>query len=177
VGARDVITIGHSLGGPVALEAALLMPDRIKGVVGIDTFLDGWVGLPQLIDRLRMNFADETRTAVRGMFSPTTSQVLVEATANAIASAPPDVAIAALEGVHRWAVERQSEAVAALSAPIGLVMARRPYTPKRFQGALKEGTLVGVEGVAEAGHFVMLEAPETFNAKLRDLLDRVRSRR
>ena len=67
VDARNVITIGHSLGGPVALETALLMPDRVTGVIGVDTFLDGWGGngFPRLIERLRMNFAAETRLRTR----------------------------------------------------------------------------------------------------------------
>ena len=35
---KRVILFGNSLGGPTALEAALLLPDRVLGVVGIDTF-------------------------------------------------------------------------------------------------------------------------------------------
>ena len=34
----DIILFGNSLGGPVAVEAALLMPQRVLGVVGVDTF-------------------------------------------------------------------------------------------------------------------------------------------
>ena len=35
---KRVILFGNSLGGPTAIEAALLLPDRVIGVVGIDTF-------------------------------------------------------------------------------------------------------------------------------------------
>ena len=35
---KKVIIFGNSLGGPVAVEAALLMPGRVLGVVGVDTF-------------------------------------------------------------------------------------------------------------------------------------------
>ncbi len=35
---KNVIIFGNSLGGPVAIEAALLLPDRVLGVVGVDTF-------------------------------------------------------------------------------------------------------------------------------------------
>ena len=37
VGSRDVILIGHSMGGTAAAEAARLMPDRVIGIIGIDT--------------------------------------------------------------------------------------------------------------------------------------------
>lgn len=37
---KRIVLFGNSLGGPVAVEAALLMPGRVVGVVGIDTFQD-----------------------------------------------------------------------------------------------------------------------------------------
>jgi pimeloyl-ACP methyl ester carboxylesterase len=35
---KKVIIFGNSLGGPVAIEAALLLPGQVVGVVGVDTF-------------------------------------------------------------------------------------------------------------------------------------------
>jgi len=40
VGAKQVVLVGHSMGGPVVLEATRRMPERVKGIVPIDTLLD-----------------------------------------------------------------------------------------------------------------------------------------
>src|SRR5690606_20022700 len=36
----DCILIGHSLGGPIVLSAAALMPERMRAVVGVETLHD-----------------------------------------------------------------------------------------------------------------------------------------
>src|SRR5438552_3792134 len=40
VGAREVALVGHSMGGPVVLEAARRMPERGQGLVLVDTLLE-----------------------------------------------------------------------------------------------------------------------------------------
>ncbi|MBU1626772.1 alpha/beta hydrolase, partial [bacterium] len=37
---QEIILIGHSMGGPVSIETARMEPDRIIGIIGIDTFHD-----------------------------------------------------------------------------------------------------------------------------------------
>ncbi|MFC2038592.1 alpha/beta fold hydrolase, partial [Chloroflexota bacterium] len=37
---EQVILIGHSMGGPVIIEAAQIVPERIAGLIGVDTFQD-----------------------------------------------------------------------------------------------------------------------------------------
>ena len=45
---KKVILVGHSMGGPVSLEAARLMNGRVIGVIGVDTFQDfGETGTPR----------------------------------------------------------------------------------------------------------------------------------
>lgn len=36
----SVVLVGHSMGGPVALEVARRLPDRVVGVIGVDAFQD-----------------------------------------------------------------------------------------------------------------------------------------
>ena len=43
IGAKKVILIGHSMGGGVIAEASLLMPQRVVGLIGVDTLHIGTV--------------------------------------------------------------------------------------------------------------------------------------
>lgn len=40
LGLNDVVLVGHSMGGPVALRAAALSGDRVRGIVAVDTLHD-----------------------------------------------------------------------------------------------------------------------------------------
>jgi len=42
---QPIVLVGHSMGGPVAVEAALLLGERVRGVIGVDTFAS--IGLPK----------------------------------------------------------------------------------------------------------------------------------
>ena len=47
----QVILIGHSMGGPVALAAAARIPERVVGVIGVDTLHDADMKFgPEMID-------------------------------------------------------------------------------------------------------------------------------
>jgi pimeloyl-ACP methyl ester carboxylesterase len=177
VDAKNVVLIGHSLGGPVVVEAGLLLPDRVIGVIGVDAFFDEWAdpGLTKMIDQLRPNFAAGTRAFVRkGLFLPTSPAALADSIADAMAAAPPEIALPAIDSVLAWARDRQAAAVSALPAPAGLIMvAGGRAATARFQRSREGQPGLGVEEVPGSGHFLMLEVPSAFNARLREMLSRV----
>lgn len=90
-----VILIGHSMGGPVILEAARRMPDRVVGVVGVDTYQEfGQVYGPEEVEGflapLRADFPANTRTFVSSMmFLPSADSSLVNQVASDMSEAPP----------------------------------------------------------------------------------------
>ena len=57
------ITIGNSLGGPVAIEAAVLLGDAAKGVIGVDTFQDMGRASIRTGRKLRLSPGAATRKA------------------------------------------------------------------------------------------------------------------
>jgi pimeloyl-ACP methyl ester carboxylesterase len=71
--AKKVTLFGNSLGRPVAIEAALPLPGRVLGVVGIDTFQSLTYSItPQeaqkMADAFRDDYAGSLRQMVRQLF-------------------------------------------------------------------------------------------------------------
>lgn len=88
-GSRSVILIGHSMGGSVIAEAARLMPDRVLGLIGVDT-------LENMIAPLENDFQTGSRQFIAEMFSPSTDPQLREWILSDISAAPPPVALSAM---------------------------------------------------------------------------------
>jgi pimeloyl-ACP methyl ester carboxylesterase len=173
--AHRVVLVGHSLGGPVVLEAGRLLPDRVIGVIGVDAFFDDWSDpeLAKFVDQLRPDFAGRTRAFVRkGLFRPNSPAALADSIADSMAAARPEIALPALDSMLAWARSQQSSAVRALQAPIGLIMVADAKTG-RFQRSRGTRPVLGIEPIPDAGHFLMLEAPEAFNARLKVMLSRI----
>ncbi len=167
---NEVILVGHSMGGPVALEAACRMPARLRALVGVDTFPDKWVSFTdqereQFLQPFRRDFIQTTHSWVsRQLFLPTSDPDLVERIAADMSAAPPHVGIAAMEAIYEWGKRECVVALQKLRAPVFMIQARR-----------NEDNLQVVDGLAssfesfqvflipEVGHFPMMEAPDAFN--------------
>jgi len=108
------------------------------------------------------------------MFLPTSPAALADSVSEAMAAAPPEIALAIIDSLVVWARDRQSPAASALQAPTGLILVAGggAGTPK-FQRAREGRPTLGVEEVPGTGHFLMLEVPGAFNAQLREMLSRV----
>ena len=67
---KQIILVGHSMGGPVAIEAARLLKGRVIGIIGVDTFKS--IGAPApskaqvdaLVKPFEADFIGQTRTLV-----------------------------------------------------------------------------------------------------------------
>jgi pimeloyl-ACP methyl ester carboxylesterase len=176
--ARNVVLIGHSLGGPVVVEAGLQLPDRVVGVIGVDAFFNDWADpeMAQLGNQLRPNFAAQTRAFVRkALFIPTSRASLADSISDAMAAAPPAIAVPAIDSLMAWSRDRQAKAAAELRAPMGLitVVGGRAGTSK-LQRAREGRPSLGYEEIPGSGHFLMLEVPDAFDARLREMLGRIK---
>jgi len=172
---KDIILVGHSMGGPVALEAARLLEGRVTMIIGADTLSNVSLRYPeaQLAGMLAAMAADFSRT-VEGLvrssfFLPTSDPAFIDQIAGDMSAAPPAAGIGAFAGFARWFDEDVEQTLANIDVPIRLINSDYRPTDTRAGQALTasfEATLMS--GV---GHFVMQEDPAQFNAIMAELLD------
>jgi len=169
-GLEDVVLVGHSMGGDVILEAALLLEGRVRGLVWVDTYRSlGEPATPEGIEAFiapfRRDFVGEVLQLVRGFFPATADGDLIEWIAADMAAAPPDVALDAL----RHAISNEGPAIdvlARLDAPRAAI--NPDYRPTDVASLARHGfRTVMLDGV---GHFSMLEDPVQFNRALEDVV-------
>jgi pimeloyl-ACP methyl ester carboxylesterase len=163
----QVILVGHSMGGPVALVAARLLPGKVIGIVGVDTWRDIAHPFPTevtapMLQGMRADFTKATTDLVeQNLFTARTDPIVRKWIVKDMASAPPKVAIPAME--HLLAFDYRP-VLAALDLPLVAINADAPPTDEAAIRALAPRfRLVTLTGV---GHFLMMEKPAEFNRVL-----------
>jgi pimeloyl-ACP methyl ester carboxylesterase len=174
LGLRRVILIGHSMGGDVILEAARRMPNRVLGLIPVDTLLNveqrmSPAEIEAATGRLRADFPTAVSAFMRQrLFAPSTDPALVDRIVAGATASPPEAAVAAL--ANAWAYDAAA-AFRGLRMPIVAVNADLHPTDvaanRRHAQHFDALILPGV------GHYPMLEAPERFNALLAEAVRRV----
>jgi pimeloyl-ACP methyl ester carboxylesterase len=167
---EQVVLIGHSMGGPVIVEAARRMPARVVGVVGADTYRNvGQTWTREQIDEIlapfRANFVEASRKYVRDMFIPESDYALVERIVADMSASPPEVGIGAMEG-NRSNARNLAAALLRVKAPI--VAINSDYRPNDIESAQRCG--IKFRFMSGVGHFVMMEDAETFNCRLEGVI-------
>ena len=172
---EDIILVGHSMGGPVALEAARLLKGRVKMVIGADTLSDvsqryADKQLAGMLGAMAADFAGTVGGLVRSnFFLPTSEPALIDQIARDMTAAPPAAGIGAFEGFARWFDEDVEKTLADIDVPIRLINSDyRPTNTLAGQALTASFEATLMSGV---GHFVMQEDPAQFNAIMVELLN------
>jgi pimeloyl-ACP methyl ester carboxylesterase len=174
VGAKQVVLVGHSMGGPVVLEAARRMPERVKGIVLVDTLLNVEEGTPAAdIDDMAKPLQADYKTTIIGftnnyLFAPATPPAVRERVLAAATSMSPEVSIAVLRATWSYdplaalgEIKARVRAVNADKYPTN-VEANRRHMPG-YEAILVPGS----------GHYPMLEDPKRFGPALDQALAQV----
>ena len=174
------ILIGHSMGGGVVAEAARLMPDKVIGVVGVDTLQNIAEHIPQsVIDEMVKPFEADFKSAAKDFVSPMfakgTDQQLVVWVKEDMSSAPKEIALNAFRNYLGQYVNGEAAAVfKEITIPVVSINARLwPTAAEENRKHIKNYQLFYIE---ETGHFPMLENPKEFNTLLEKAINFIESK-
>ena len=173
LGLDRAVLVGHSVGGPVVLEAARRLGDRVIGVVGADTFGDvsqtyTQAQVDRMIEPFRTDFAAAMRNFVEAVFVAASDSALVEWVIEDMSAAPPEIAIAASLGSVDWWHDELADALRDVRAPIRLI--NSDMNPTYVEAGRRYASSFDARVMTGVGHFVMMEDPETFNRLLEELV-------
>lgn len=172
IGNRKIVLVGHSMGGPVALEAARRLRKRVIGIVGVDSFTN--IGLPPLTPReleqrlepYRRDFANTTRDNVtQHFFKRTSDPLLVREIADDMASQPPGIGIGAMIGMNNM---NYAAALGDIDVPIVAINSDR--LPTDVDRIRLHAPTFRVKIMPGAGHFLMIEEWARFNQLLEETI-------
>ena len=173
---KSVILVGHSMGGPVMLEAAPLLKERLAGLVGVDTLTDPdeKYSVEQMAEYRKpfeKDFAKAMGEALRheqDFFTAKTDKALIERIVAKMTTAPAEVGISAFQAMLDFANEFQRPRMKEVKVPLVCINAKRD--PEKVAAGQKHAPQFKVLTLPDAGHFLMMEYPAEFNLLLEKTL-------
>ena len=171
LGLKRVVLVGSSMGGPIALEAARRMPERIVAIVPVDTLqnVDQKVPADQLeavLNQLRADYKTNTAALLNQFFfAPSTPAAVKTRVINDATSRPPETAIAILKAIFEY---NAGPALREIKVPIRAINSDR--VPTDLEVNRKYARQFDVTIIKGIGHFPMLEDPARFNQLLTEIL-------
>jgi pimeloyl-ACP methyl ester carboxylesterase len=163
-----VVLVGHSMGGPVALDAARRMPGRVVGVVAVDSLHDVEQRIsPEAAGKLAAlyeeDFPGTMSSMVHAMFPRTADPAVVELVATRAAAARPGPAVALLRDYPNLDLASWMEAA---RVPVRAIQAGPPLSPVTKIGTNRKHGNYDASFMDGVGHYLMLERPAEFNRRL-----------
>ncbi len=165
-----VVLVGHSMGGPVSLEAARLLRGRVLGIVAVDTMHSAEMEIPKnAAERwaagFEADFEGMMARMVRGMFPGETAEGVVDWVIRHACASDRTAVLALMRDFSNLDLPAMFSAA---QTPIRAINATKP-TPTAGDTNRKYANYEYVL-MDDVGHFIMLQRPDEFNAHLREVL-------
>jgi len=162
---KQVVLIGHGMGGPVILEAARLIPSRSIGLVGADSFTDLYMDalneaqIELSLQPWREDYQLQMREFVRlSYFSPKSDHDVMKEIIFDMVKTPPEVALGALVELMRY-----DGADSLNEVQLSVKCIQTDHISSSFEITEANAKSVWVDYVEGLGHFIMLEDSLAFN--------------
>ena len=175
---KNIIVIGHSMGGNVILEAALENKE-ILALIGVDNFKD--VGLPLneatkaeidgFMNLLKTNFSETASAyAESALFHPSTDQLVKNRVVESFKNSKANIAISSLEKLFEYALI-ESNQLSKLQQKLYLI--NSDATPTNVKGLEETRIAYEVIDIRATGHYPMIEKPIVFNNLLQQTIQKI----
>lgn len=176
-GSKTLILIGHSMGGEIVAQAARLMPERVIGLIGVDSLdnieyplsrREAEAMMAPLVD----NFRKESRAFVASMMRPDTDPLIREWILDDMSSAPADVALATMEGyLFEYVTGDTARIFDDIKVPV--ICVNGDLWPINEEANRRH--IRSFESIVVAGgdHFLMLNRANAFNQALEQAIYKV----
>ncbi len=170
---KRVILFGNSLGGPTAVEAALLLPNRVLGVVGIDAFqnFDHWMTAEesrQRAEAFRADYTDSVKKMVKMLFHRDAAPALLADAERRMQKTPPAAAHAMFLSLAGY-----DPAGSARKLVVPLRAINGDLFPTDVDAARKIKADFDAVIMKHIGHSPMLERPDEFNRHVAAVVQRM----
>jgi len=167
---NHMVIFGNSLGGPVAVEAALLMPGRVIGVCGVDTFqsLDYKITpeeARQRAEAFRKDFAGSVKEMTKALFKPDADPAIIADAERRMARTSPEAAYAMFSGLGGY-----ETAASARRLTVPLRAINGDLYPTDFEAVRKIKPDFDAIIMKHMGHYPMLERPDEFNTHVAEVV-------
>lgn len=104
---RKIILVGHSMGGPIILETARLLGDRVAGIVAVDSFYTPISSVPEkaklaFLEKMKQDYPAALAETVNSMFVESSDPALRDATYKKMLAADREMGISSLYECIKW---------------------------------------------------------------------------
>jgi len=177
---KNVILIGHSMGGDVILEAVVKCPDAVIGFIGVDNFKNAATALSaeiqkqadQIMEMLKSDFANTSEFFARqALLSPSTNKAIVDRVVSDYRVMDKDIGIDIISSAFSY-YQQERKLMKQMKLKMYLINVANTVTNEEL---LKEYAASGYELFPINGtcHFPMIENPVEFNQILQDVIVRI----
>jgi pimeloyl-ACP methyl ester carboxylesterase len=168
VGVRKIFSAGHSMGGAIVQTLALTHPEVIKGIILVGTGAKLKV-LPLILDGVKADFEETVRKITQFSHSRKTPLMFIERGIADMLQCRPEVLYGDFAACDRFDIMKGVEKI---DLPTLILCGEDDeLTPVKYSQFL-HSRIKGskLEVLPNAGHMVMMEAPQAFNEKIAEFV-------
>lgn len=173
---KRVVLIGSSMGGPVALEAARRMPERVVAIVPVDTLQNveqkmSAEQIEAMVTQIQADYKGQiTQYANQYLFAPGTPAAVKERVLSQAISMAPELGMPIIKAASQY---DPIPTLRMIKAPIRAI--NSDLYPTTLEGNRKYAPQFDALIMKGVGHYPMLEDPVRFNELLAGILRDLRS--